>query len=82
MNDTIAAQYSTGLSQRNIERALIAAGKDLDHLAPADLGLLEDFHTMGRYATSQLLDLIEIGSTRDPVSGPAGRPSDSAANIK
>jgi len=45
------------------ERALIAAGKDLDHLQPADLGLLEDFHTMGRYATSQLVDLIEI--TRD-----------------
>jgi len=72
MNDTIAAQYSTGLSQRNIERALIAAGKDLDHLAPADLGLLEDFHTMGRYATSQLLDLIEIGSTSEVLDAGSG----------
>jgi sarcosine/dimethylglycine N-methyltransferase len=32
MNDTlIGAQYSTGLSRRNIERALVAAGKDIDH---------------------------------------------------
>src|SRR5271168_2181095 len=62
MNNTIRAQYSTGLSQRNIERALVAAGKDLDHLAPIDLGLLEDFHTMGRYATSQLVDLVGITS--------------------
>ncbi len=62
MNDTIQNQYSTGLSRRNIERALIAAGKDLDHLEPADLSLLEDFHTMGRYATSQLVDLAQITS--------------------
>jgi sarcosine/dimethylglycine N-methyltransferase len=52
MNDSqIRDQYSTGLSRRNIERALIAAGKDLDHLRPEDLGPLEDFHTMGRIAT-------------------------------
>ena len=55
-------QYSTGLSRRNIEQALIAAGKDLDHLQPADLALLEDFHTMGRYATGQLVDLAGITS--------------------
>jgi SAM-dependent methyltransferase len=60
MNDTVQNQYSTGLSQNNIEQALIAAGKDLDHLAPADLALLEDFHTMGRFATSQLVDLAQI----------------------
>ena len=53
MNDTIQRQYSTGLSRNNIERALVAAGKDLDHLEPADLGLLEDFHTMGRIATAR-----------------------------
>jgi SAM-dependent methyltransferase len=60
MNGTIQGQYSTGLSQRNIERALIAAGKDLDHLQPADLGLLEDFHTMGRLATAALVELAGI----------------------
>jgi ubiquinone/menaquinone biosynthesis C-methylase UbiE len=63
---TIHGQYSTGLSRHNIEQALIAAGKDLNHLQPADLGLLEDFHTMGRIATSQLVDLIEI-TTEDEV---------------
>jgi sarcosine/dimethylglycine N-methyltransferase len=63
MNDTrIDALYSTGLSQHNIERALIAAGKDLGRLQPADLGPLEDFHTMGRIATSQLADLAKITS--------------------
>jgi SAM-dependent methyltransferase len=62
MNGTIHTQYSTGLSRRNIERALISAGKDLDHLVPADLALLEDFHTMGRYATTQLVDLAHITS--------------------
>jgi SAM-dependent methyltransferase len=62
MNDTIQNQYSTGLSRNNIEQALIAGGKDLDHLVPADLALLEDFHTMGRFATSQLVDLAQISS--------------------
>jgi sarcosine/dimethylglycine N-methyltransferase len=59
-NQQLPAQYSTGLSRRNIEQALIAAGKDLDHLQPGDLWLLEDFHTMGRIATSQLVDLADI----------------------
>lgn len=75
MNDTIQTQYSTGLSRRNIERALVAAGKDLDHLQPADLAPLEDFHTMGRIATAQLLELAGItGESRvlDAGSGIGG----------
>ncbi|WP_327144831.1 class I SAM-dependent methyltransferase [Nocardia sp. NBC_01327] len=61
MKDTlIDTQYSTGVSRRNIEQALLAAGKDLDHLRPEDLALLEDFHTMGRYATGQLVDLAGV----------------------
>jgi SAM-dependent methyltransferase len=52
--------YATGLSRPNIERALIAAGKDLDRLQPADLEVVEDFHTLGRIATSQLAELAEI----------------------
>lgn len=62
----IRQQYSTGLSRRNIEQALLAAEKDLDHLAPADLAPLEDFHTMGRYATAELVELAEV-SNRDEV---------------
>ena len=56
----IEAQYSTGVSRQAIEQALVAAGKDLGHLRPADLALLEDFHTMGRIATAQLAGLAEI----------------------
>jgi len=62
----IDAQYATGLSRQNIEQALIAAGKDPGHLTPADLGALEDFHTLGRIATGQLAELARITS-RDRV---------------
>lgn len=72
MNDTISDQYSTGLSRDSIERALLSAGMDLDHLAPADLGLLEDFHTMGRIATVQLVDLARITPDSDVLDAGSG----------
>ena len=56
----IETQYSTGASRQGIEQALAAAGKDLGHLRPEDLALLEDFHTLGRIATAQLADLAGI----------------------
>ena len=59
----VTTQYSTGLSRQGIEEALIAAGKDLSHLGPADLGTLEDFHTLGRIATGQLAELAAVTST-------------------
>ncbi|HXS86902.1 MAG TPA: methyltransferase domain-containing protein [Mycobacterium sp.] len=65
-------QYSTGLSQNNIEHALIAAGKSMDHLQPADLAMLEDFHTMGRIATSQLVDLVGITSADQVLDAGSG----------
>ena len=72
MNDTIQGQYSTGLSRNNIERALVSAGKDLDGLVPADLGLLEDFHTMGRIATAQLVDLAQITCASEVLDAGSG----------
>ncbi|SPM32705.1 Ubiquinone/menaquinone biosynthesis C-methylase UbiE [Mycobacterium rhizamassiliense] len=72
MNDTIETQYSTGLSRRNIGQALIGAGKDLEHLAPADLGMLEDFHTMGRIATRQLVDLAGLTSDSSVLDAGSG----------
>jgi len=73
MKDTLTpTQYSTGVSQQNIERALIAAGHDLDHLQPADLGLLEDFHTMGRLATIQLVELAGIKSEDEVLDAGSG----------
>jgi SAM-dependent methyltransferase len=62
MTGTIENQYSTALSRRSIERALIDAGKDLDHLVAADLAPLEDFHTMGRFATAQLVEVSGIAA--------------------
>ena len=73
MSDTrIQAQYATGLTRPNIKRALIAAGKDLDRLEAADLGMLEDFHTMGRIATSQLVDLAGITSADEVLDAGSG----------
>ncbi|OBI42355.1 class I SAM-dependent methyltransferase [Mycobacterium sp. E796] len=72
MTSIIQAQYSTGLSRSNIERALLSAGMDLDHLAPADLAMLEDFHTMGRIATAQLIDLAGITNDSDVLDAGSG----------
>ena len=68
----IDVQYSTGLSRRDIEQALISAGLDLDHLQPADLGPLEDFHTMGRFATSQLVDIVGIANAHKVLDAGSG----------
>ena len=73
MNDTVTrAQYSTGLSRSNIEQALIAAGKDIDRLQPSNLALLADFHTMGRIATSQLVNQIGITSANTLLDAGSG----------
>lgn len=75
LNDAGGNQYSTGLSRANIERALLAAGKDLNRLQPSELSMLEDFHTMGRHATGQLVDLAGVtGASRvlDAGSGIGG----------
>ena len=68
----IDSQYSTGLSRHNIEQALIAAGMDLRQLQPADLGMLEDFHTSGRIATSQFAELAEIASNDEVLDAGSG----------
>jgi SAM-dependent methyltransferase len=68
----IESQYSTGLSRHNIERALIAAGKDLNEIQPADLGVVEDFHTLGRIATTQLAELAEISSQDEVLDAGSG----------
>jgi sarcosine/dimethylglycine N-methyltransferase len=65
-------QYSTGLSRHNIEQALIAAGKNLHYLPPAELGVLEDFHTSGRLATSQLAELAEISRNDEVLDAGSG----------
>ena len=68
----IETQYSTGAIRQAIEQALVAAGKHLGHLRPEDLALLEDFHTMGRIATTQLADLAEITPDDDVLDAGSG----------
>jgi ubiquinone/menaquinone biosynthesis C-methylase UbiE len=60
MNDDVGNQYATGLSRQAIEQAMVSTGKDPSRLAPGDLAMLEDFHTMGRIATAQLIELAGI----------------------
>ncbi len=54
--------YATGLTRENIESALRAAGKNPRRLSPADLAPLEDFHSLGRIATQQLVQLAGVGA--------------------
>jgi len=68
----VEAQYSTGLSRRNIERAFARAGILLEELRPADLGPLEDFHTSGRIATSDLADLAGISDSERVLDAGSG----------
>ncbi|MDT5020500.1 MAG: sarcosine/dimethylglycine N-methyltransferase [Mycobacterium sp.] len=62
-----AAQYAVGGVRERIESALRSAGKDLDALSPADLasGLtsFEHFHSLGRIATTALLEAAHVTAT-------------------
>jgi len=60
MRTTVQAPYVTGHARADIERALTAAGKDIDTLQPSELAMLEDFHSLGRLATAALVDLAHI----------------------
>lgn len=66
MTLTTDQPYATGLTRSNIERALAADGRPIDALQAAELAMLEDFHSLGRLATTALLDLAQI-SPRDRV---------------
>jgi sarcosine/dimethylglycine N-methyltransferase len=65
-------QYATGLSRDRIGEALVAAGLDLGDLQRSDLAPLEDFHTMGRIATSQLAELAEIERSDEVLDAGSG----------
>ena len=66
------SQYSTGMSRQNIEQALVASGKDLGEIHTEDLSAVEDFHTLGRIATSQLAELAEIKSHDEVLDAGSG----------
>ena len=54
--------YATGRTRSDIERALTAAGTDIHAIQPSELGMLEDFHSLGRLATVALVDLAQVGA--------------------
>ncbi|MFI5695021.1 class I SAM-dependent methyltransferase [Kribbella sp. NPDC051586] len=73
MNDsTVPAQYVTGRVREGIEQALVAGGKDLDGLKPVDLAMVEDYHTGGRPATVQLVDLLGLSPESEVLDDGAG----------
>ena len=69
---SLGRQYTTGLSKCRIEEALLGAGIDLNDLQRGDLAPLEDFHTMGRIATSQLAELAEIDRSDEVLDAGSG----------
>lgn len=72
MTTTIEQPYATGLTRTKIEQALAQAGKQTDALQPSDLATLEDFHTLGRFATAALIDLAQISASDRVLDAGAG----------
>jgi ubiquinone/menaquinone biosynthesis C-methylase UbiE len=71
VEQSVARHYTHGSLEEAILKALTAAGKDPDRLAPADLAPVDEFHIGGRQATADLaaqvtfgagLHLLDIGS--------------------
>jgi ubiquinone/menaquinone biosynthesis C-methylase UbiE len=68
---SVARHYTHGSLEEVIFAALVMAGKDLDHLAPADLAPVDEFHIGGRRATTDFAaefgvrpgtHLLDVGS--------------------
>jgi ubiquinone/menaquinone biosynthesis C-methylase UbiE len=60
LEQSVARHYTHGSLDQAIFGALAASGKDLDHLAPADLAPVDEFHSGGRQATIDFADELEI----------------------
>ena len=62
--DTDSNRVEAHYAQRDLETtilaALVAAGKDLDHLKPEDLAPVDEFHICGRKATLELAREIHL----------------------
>lgn len=56
----VAQHYTHGSLEQAIFGALAASGRDLDHLVPADLAPVDEFHIGGRQATIDFAAELEI----------------------
>jgi ubiquinone/menaquinone biosynthesis C-methylase UbiE len=59
-NVTIQKHYSIGSIMERITEALKKSGKDLDNLKPDDLAPVDAFHTRGKDATLELVELAQF----------------------
>jgi len=57
---TIAQHYTHGAMEQAVRDALIASGKDLANLVPADLAPVDEFHIGARQATLDFADQLDI----------------------
>jgi SAM-dependent methyltransferase len=57
---SVAAHYGRAGLGDMILRALEIAGKDIDRLTPDDLAPVDEFHTRGRAATTELARLLQL----------------------
>lgn len=64
--------YLTGTVHADVEKALVAAGKNLHSIEPAELAMLEDYHTGGRLATAQLVNLVGLNQDSTVLDAGAG----------
>jgi SAM-dependent methyltransferase len=56
----VAAYYTRPGLEAAILQALVATGKDPEHIGPDDLATIEEFHTLGRPATLALAGAAEV----------------------
>ena len=63
ISDDVQRHYTVGHLQEGILAALLEAGYDPDNLNPEALAPAEDFHTLGRPATTALAEAAKITST-------------------
>ena len=59
-SEAVRSHYAVGDLAARVLAALRAAGKDPDHLAPADLAPLDAFHIRGRDATRELAQRAQL----------------------
>lgn len=59
-DELIEAHYGRGTLAAKIDAALIEAGLDPERLEPGDLEAFEDFHTLGRDATVDLAEMVDV----------------------
>jgi ubiquinone/menaquinone biosynthesis C-methylase UbiE len=58
--ESVAQHYTHGWLERAVLEALQASGKDPDHLVPADLAPVDEFHIGGRQATLDLAAQLDV----------------------